>query len=448
MNIKELEQSDKIILKSMAGSHLYGLNTPASDVDIRGIFMDDSDDVLDITGRKNQEISDEKQDVKYFGLGKFLGLAVNCNPNIIELLFLPPDAVLQKSPVYDLLVENRGLFISKRARHTFTGYAYSQIKKAQSENKIPNLEEKYFNEDGIKVARMCLSMGKELGQGLNVLSDSMIGTALHRRFGKYFMQFVMKESVPYDEGFVNEHTEDLESMRPPRLINFMQKLGKDGNGFPLRPVPFEVSESLVNVRSDKACYDVSRVEGFDNLYRVYANGTGFMDEEGNIVCHPITKERERTDFLWGLKIDEESYKKARAEYDRFWSWRATCNEARHTYDWDSKTLTDNKNLMHVMRLLICSKAIALTGIPKIRFEGEERQYLMDIRAGKYKYEQILETAEKMLKEVNVLFDKCDLPWSGNEKKVKELYCHIMKQKIHDEVEREKPGVFQCFRQKA
>jgi hypothetical protein len=35
-----------------------------------------------------------------------------------------------------LLLDNRSLFITKRAYHTFTGYAYAQIKKARGQNKM------------------------------------------------------------------------------------------------------------------------------------------------------------------------------------------------------------------------------------------------------------------------------------------------------------------------
>ena len=156
MNVKELEESNQIILKCVSGSHLYGLNTPSSDVDIRGIFLNEPQDILDVSGEKNQEISDDKQDTKYYSLRKFLKLAMDCNPNIIELLFVPNECILQKSPLYDELISHRDWFMSKKARHTFMGYAYAQIKKAKGIGKKGNDISKRVNEDGIKLLRQLL----------------------------------------------------------------------------------------------------------------------------------------------------------------------------------------------------------------------------------------------------------------------------------------------------
>ena len=144
-----MNEPNNLILRSIAGSHLYGLNTAASDMDIRGIYMDRMEDMLDIAGRQNQEMADDTQDEKYYSLGKFLKLASECNPNIIELLWLPEDAILKKSPVYDELVSHRDWFLSKRARHTFSGYAYAQIQRAKGLNKKGNSVSRYVDDEGV-----------------------------------------------------------------------------------------------------------------------------------------------------------------------------------------------------------------------------------------------------------------------------------------------------------
>jgi predicted nucleotidyltransferase len=70
-----MNEPKNLIMKCVAGSHLYGLNTPSSDMDTRGIYLEDIDDVLNINGRQNGECADDKQDEKYYSLGKFLKLA-------------------------------------------------------------------------------------------------------------------------------------------------------------------------------------------------------------------------------------------------------------------------------------------------------------------------------------------------------------------------------------
>lgn len=412
MNIEELRKSDRIILESVAGSCLYGLNTPSSDMDVRGIFMDSLENVFDITGEKDQEISDDRQDVKFYSLRKFLKLAIGCNPNIIELLWLPDSAIIWKSPVYDELVSHRDWFMSKQARHTFMGYAYAQIQRAKGLGKKGNSIPKYVNEEGIGLLRQYLCQ----------FHSEQEKDSIERVFGGDFLKYLMKERTSPSKSMSFSETLDhpsVKSMLPPKIENYIQKLENDIHGFPFRPCPFTGNPDR---------YDVSSVEGSVNLYRLYRNGTGFLDRNGlQVVCRSISMEREKSDFEEVIRVNLEQYRKDKAEYDSFWEWMANRNESRYTSDWNGDTMTDNKNLMHTMRLLLCAKSIAETGIPKVRFEGEERNYLMGIRQGKYSYGEIMGRASSLMEEVNGLFDKSLLPRSADVKKINRWYMEIMKQ---------------------
>ena len=61
---------------------------------------------------------------------KFFELALTSNPNILELFFIPRDCLKIISPIYEKIVANRNLFINKRAKFSFSGYAYAQLSKA------------------------------------------------------------------------------------------------------------------------------------------------------------------------------------------------------------------------------------------------------------------------------------------------------------------------------
>jgi hypothetical protein len=137
------------------------------------------------------------------------------------------------------------------------------------------------------------------------------------------------------------------------------------------------------------------------------------------------------DFAGVVRINMEEYKKARREYESFWEWMANRNEARYTNDWDSEGKVDWKNLMHTMRLLICAKSIAETGVPKVRFDGDDRDYLMSIRRGEHSYSEILDKANELMDGMDGLFEKSSLPRSSDFNAINGWYIGLMKDMVID-----------------
>jgi hypothetical protein len=146
---KWIEQ--RTILKVYRGSHAYGTNHKDSDIDLGGICIPPKDYIVgfhkfDQWENKNYinfhsyNKSRKSAEIVIYGLYKFFNLAFNCNPNIIEHIFVDPTHILQCNEYGKLLIDNRRLFLTKRARHTFGGYAFGQLKRLT--NKLPMNEAK------------------------------------------------------------------------------------------------------------------------------------------------------------------------------------------------------------------------------------------------------------------------------------------------------------------
>jgi predicted nucleotidyltransferase len=131
MTIDDLKKQNLVLFECISGSKAYGLNTGKSDTDIKGVFYLSKEQFY--STEYIAQISDEKNDVVYFELGRFVELLLKNNPNILELLATPEDCVLHKHTIMDALKVE--MFLSKLCKETFAGYALTQIRKAKGLNK-------------------------------------------------------------------------------------------------------------------------------------------------------------------------------------------------------------------------------------------------------------------------------------------------------------------------
>ena len=118
---------NNICMLALGGSWAYGTNVETSDVDIRGCALNNKREIL--TNVKFEQVTDKDTDTTIYSFNKLMHLLSNCNPNVIEILGLKPEHYLYLSEEGKELLNNKHLFLSKRAYYTFGGYAYSQLRR-------------------------------------------------------------------------------------------------------------------------------------------------------------------------------------------------------------------------------------------------------------------------------------------------------------------------------
>lgn len=116
-----------IILLGLGGSHAYGTNIEGSDLDIRGCTLNSKSQIL--TNENFEQFVNEETDTTIYAFNKLITLLSSVNPNTIEMLGLKPEHYVYLSPIGQELLDNRKLFLSKRAVHSFGGYANSQLRR-------------------------------------------------------------------------------------------------------------------------------------------------------------------------------------------------------------------------------------------------------------------------------------------------------------------------------
>ena len=110
------------------GSHAYGTSLPTSDLDLRGVCIAPKEYYLGCSQVFEQAVQ-QTPDLSIFELRKFLKLAADANPNVLELLHTDDSDHLISTPFFEKLAAHRHLFLSRKAKHTFSGYAVSQLKR-------------------------------------------------------------------------------------------------------------------------------------------------------------------------------------------------------------------------------------------------------------------------------------------------------------------------------
>lgn len=373
MNLQTIKDQNLIIFECESGSHAYNLNIPTSDVDTRGIFKMPKDTYLKVSSVP-QQVSDDKQDTIFFELRRYIELAMMVNPNIIELLWIDPKNIRTMSPAMEKLRANRNLFISTRAFHTFGGYAFAQIKKAKGQNK------RVWNPKPEK-------------------RPSQLDFCRFIDFDDYLTYYTVSKSR-----------------------------GKTPEMMPSRPMP------LTKAGIDLTKCHCAKLEHVPYVYRLYhygdeAKGVFRGDESTGLmlVTENIPIEDEWKKFIGLLVFNEDEYNHEIVEWQNYWEWMKNRNESRWVSQETGQVNYDIKNMMHCFRLLISAKNILVNGEPVVRFadDSDDRKFLMKVRNGEFKYEELMPRVEAGMVELEELYKTSKVQHSVDQNKIDELFLELV-----------------------
>jgi hypothetical protein len=117
------------------GSVAHGMYVPQSDPnsiddkDLIGVYIGPIEHYLGFGRKDVYEKWEGEWDCVFYELRKFVGLLLNCNPNVLSLLWLKPNQIIYENSIGQRLRENRDLFVTKKAYHSFSGYAHDQFRR-------------------------------------------------------------------------------------------------------------------------------------------------------------------------------------------------------------------------------------------------------------------------------------------------------------------------------
>ena len=314
----EQNQINNIIVKHYAGSHSYGTNIETSDIDIRGIYCGDEKTIRTPFFNEKEIVVADEEDSKLYELNHFMKLCLNCNPNIIESLWVDENDLIFQHETYKILREHRSFFLSKKIAFTTTGYAFAQLKRMKNHKKWINNPQP-----------------KEPPQEKNFVS--------------LIYNFTTEKMFKFD----------------------IDQFNKDH-----RLVPY--GKNIFGIIEEK--------------------GRTLYDNKGKL--NTIYENVPADKFpLYLIKFNEEDYKKAKLEHEKYWSWKNNRNKKRA--DLEYKYGYDTKHAMHLVRLLRMGVEALEEGI--ILVKRPDAKELLDIRNGAWSYEKLIKYAEEMDKKINKLY---------------------------------------------
>jgi len=304
----------RTILLTLAGSMSYGTNQEGSDTDYRGVLTLPIDHYLS-PKKTLEQIAWAEEDIDEEGtvyeLRKFVSLAAQCNPNIIESMFCRPDHVVYINKAGELLKENRDLFLTQRAHKSFLGYARSQLKRIKTHKAW--------------------------------IDSPPAKQPLREDFGLPEFRPVSVDQMNAARAFVMKHTEAM----VPWLLeadNLHKEAFWEG-------VIWIVAATLDNF--DKKFESWVEIEDFSQ--EIVASSMGF--NEG---------------FVELLK-KEKGYLQAAAHWKQYQSWKKNRNRKRA--ELESKYGFDCKHAMHLVRLMRMGEEVLQTGRVQVYRENDREELL-------------------------------------------------------------------------
>lgn len=128
----------KLLVKMKFGSHVYGTNLPTSDEDYKAIYLPSAEDILLQRVKQTDKDSTKEDprakntaddvDIETFSVQRYFDLLLEGQTVALDMLFVPEEFIVYKTPTWDFIRANRDKFIHSGVS-AFAGYCRTQANK-------------------------------------------------------------------------------------------------------------------------------------------------------------------------------------------------------------------------------------------------------------------------------------------------------------------------------
>ena len=335
LKLEEVESNT--IFTVSVGSRLYGIHNEDSDYDKAGVMMPSLKNLILAGLNDYDQFKYPGEDFTIFDIRKVFRLMLDNSPNMFDLLYAPESAYIKTSPEWEEVMANRDLFISKKCRYTFSGYAISQLRRIKTHRKYlldPPTHRPERSEFGLPDTPIFPS-----SQLKGVLSS--------------VLTIIPEEDKPDFIGHLDKIYRDYVS---PLIAEYVVEQE--------RTIAYEWLLAGIKAQANTLKHLPS-----------------FIKEEYLEMAHK-----------------ELAFYQAKNDWDQYSSWKKSRNKNRAVLE--EKFGYDTKHACHLVRLLRCGFEILDTGSLSVDRRGIDADELKHIRAGGWSFEKVEEYCEEMEGKLN------------------------------------------------
>jgi predicted nucleotidyltransferase len=392
------DQEYSVLLKRITGSRLYGTQyelgehpfdpTYISDIDYRGIYVTPTAHRLSLINQVPAQITiDDGEDTEFYDIEKFFKLAIDNNPNIMDILFGDEKSEVFSSDIGRSIMDNRNLFVSQKAKESFNGYAMQQLYRMKRHHRWNKEYPEIYN-----VVDVLEHLFQSNKIDFQWIADYFSGHLANDITGENAQTHKHLEETITIEEFSKEFSSDtnIAKFLKPHFMDFISIKDKSFKNI-------EKTEEIKDLLLNHSAYSMLN----DSIYLIYVDKekySGIFTRDGNFKKNLKKVGDLVPDFM--ITVNKSDFKKNLKDISSIWNWKVNRNEKRSVLE--ARFGYDTKHGMHLYRLLSSAKDLLLTGEYTPRLNDENLTMARDILSGQVPYATLIQMAENLQKELNAI----------------------------------------------
>lgn len=420
----------ELILLCVTGSRMYGTQYEkgehplmpeyVSDYDYRGVIVAHEDEKVGLNKTIEQlspspekpkeiEMNDElvaalnkgglnlenRADIVLYEVRKFVKMASEQNPNILDLLFTDEEATIYVNKKGKKILDNKKEFLSKNVINRFLGYASQQLHRIKSHNK--HIVKKPLHNDVIHGLQDAYADNRIDFTWINVKFSGQLAQMISGKTQQEANTDKKLENPISMRDFNKEYLskiseKELQKYAKPEIINYLKLKDLHGKEFKLRDT---VATEEENIKFDDFLKNKASFRKITNsFYNIFDGGRGFLSRNNDIknVEPEITG-----DFISHCSVDKQRFSNDLDEVLDFWDWRVNRNPKRSALE--EKFGYDTKHAGHLIRLMESAQEIMQTCDYTPRLNDEKKKLIKSVIEGHFTYEEILKRSDESKKKI-------------------------------------------------